>query len=167
MVRRVSSVMSSNLRADLGAGRLQRIVTMRLLRVASAGALALVALLMCVAAPPSARRMHDVGGSSAVTRGIAPELRSAGTDELPTSRTARQAARVLVRHQPLARARGTYGDGETTLTSALLASPARLFGDRSASARAKLRRLAQRHAPYAEASPFDATAPPTASGRNG
>ena len=160
--------MGSDLRTGLGAPRLQRILMMRLLRVASAAGLALLALLAWMAVEPSAQRGHDAGESIAVMRGGSPELGSVGADDqLPTSPTARQSGRVAVRHQLLARVRAGEGGGETTLTSALAASLAPLFGDVSASARAELRRLAQRHAPYGEASPFDATAPPTSSRRNG
>ena len=160
--------MGSDRRTGLGAPRLQRILMMRLLRVASAGGLALFALLAWMAVEPSAQRGPGPGESIAVARDGSPQLGSVGADDqLLTSRTARQSARVAVRHQLLARVRASEGGGETTLTSALAASLAPLFGDVSASARAELRRLAQRHAPYGEASPFDATAPPTSSRRNG
>jgi len=158
--------MSSDLRAGLGAGRLQRTLAVRLLRVACAGGIALVALLALMAAEPSARRGQSDGAPSAVARAQSAEC-TAGIDErLSTSPTASQSARIVVRHQ-LARARATEVDGATTLTSPLLASPARLFGDVAKSARTELRRLAQRHAPSGEASPFDATAPPIVSRRNG
>jgi hypothetical protein len=159
--------MGSDLRAGTGAGRLQRILTMRLRRVATVGGLALGALLAWLAAVPPAQRAHDAGAPIAVARGATSEL-SAGTEERPpASPTASQSARVVVRHQLLARARGTDGQGEWTLTGLLAASRAPSFGDVSASAQTELRRLPRRHAPYSEASPFDATAPPTASRRNG
>jgi len=160
--------MGSDLRTGLGAPRLQRILMMRLLRAATAGGLALFALLACVGVGPSAQRGHDAGESIAVMRDGSPQLGSVGADDqLPTSPTARQSARVAVRPQLLARVRAGEGGSETTLTSALAASLAPLFGDVSASARAELRRLAQRHAPYGDVSPFDATAPPTSGRRNG
>jgi hypothetical protein len=160
--------MGSDLRTGVGATRLQRILMMRLLRVVSAGGLALFALLAWMAVGPSAQRGHDADEAIAVVRDGSPELGSVGADDrLPTSPTARQSARVAVRHQLLARVRAGEGGGETTLTSALAASLAPLFGDVSASARAELRRLAQRHATSGETSPFDATAPPTSSQRNG
>ncbi|SRR5258705_1399020 len=160
--------MSDERRAGLGAGRLQCVSTMQLTRVVSAGVLSLVALLMWMAAEPSAQRERRVVDSSTAARGTLPELRaSRDVGNVPTSPTAMQSARLLVRHLLLARARGADGDGDTTLTPSLAPSRVEPFGDATHSARAHLQRYAQRHLPYGDPSSFDATAPPTRVQRNG
>jgi len=158
--------MGGDLRAVPGAER-QRTLAMRFLRVASAGVLSLVALLLWLAAEPSAPRAHD-GGSSAVSSVVTQHGGSTvAAARTHTSRQAAQSARVAGRRQFLARARATEGDGDATPASALPSSPATPFGDVAQSARARLRWLALGHAPYGEPSPFDATAPPASSLRNG
>jgi hypothetical protein len=160
--------MGGDLRALLGAGRLQRTLAMRMLRVASASVLSLVALLVWRAAEPSAARAYDVAEASAVPSAVSPGAGSTVAAALPpANRKSAQSARVAVRPQLLARSRATEGDGEATPTCALASSPAGILGDVGASARACLRRLALGHAPYGEPSPFDATAPPTSGPRNG
>jgi hypothetical protein len=140
---------------------------MRKLRVASASVLALAAMLIWWAAEPSASRQHDLAGSAAVSSAVTQDLGATVAARPVTNRKAAHAARVAGRHQPLVRARATEGDGDSTPTSALAPSPVALFGDVAESVRARLRRLALSHAPYGEPSPFDATAPPASSPRNG
>jgi hypothetical protein len=160
--------MGGNLQVLLGAERLQRTLAMRMLRVASASVLAIATLLLWLAAEPTAPRAHDIGASSAVTSAATHDVGSSVASARPiTSPKAARSARVHGRHQFVARSRATDGDGDPTPTSALTFSPAALFGDIENSARACLRRLALGHAPYGEPSPFDATAPPTSSPRNG
>jgi hypothetical protein len=159
--------MGSDLRAT-SEGRPQRIHAMRLLRIAFAGALTLVALLTWLAVDPSALRRHGVAGSIEASHDGSSELTNARELERgAAARTARQSARVVGRQLLVARSRATDGNGETTLTSPLGSSTAELFGTVAASARVRLHWLAQRHAPYDDPSPFDATAPPVASRRNG
>jgi hypothetical protein len=141
---------------------------MRLLRVASAGVLSLVALLLWLAAEPTAPRAHDLGGSSAVSSVVTQHGgRTVAAARPIVKHEAARSARLAGHQQLLVRARATDGDGDATLTSALASSPAQLLGDIAESARARLRRLALGHAPYGAPSPFDATAPPASSLRNG
>lgn len=156
--------MGGDFRALLGAERTQRTFAVRLLRVASASVLAVIALLLWRAAEPSAPGAHDVAVSSAVTHDVGVTV--APARPLPSPKAA-QSARVGGRHQFIGRSRATDADGDPTPTSALASSPVALFGDVEDSARACLRRLALGHAPYGEPSPFDATAPPTSRPRNG
>jgi len=160
--------MSGDLRTGRGAGRLRRILGMRLLRVASAGVLSLAAMLLWRGLEPSAPLTNVVTASAAVASALSHD---AGADvaveqRLP-SRQAAQPARVGGRPQLLARTRATDADGDTPFASVLASPSAELFADLAESARACLRRLAIGHAPYGEPSPFDATAPPTSSPRNG
>ena len=160
--------MGGDLRAPLGAERPKRTFAMRALRVASASVLACLALLLWRAAEPFAASAYDAGVSSALSSVLPHDVGSRVTTARPhPSPKAAKSARAGGRHQLLARSRATEGDGDPTPTSVLAASPAELFGDVADSARACLRRLALGHAPYGEPSPFDATAPPASSSRNG
>ena len=160
--------MGGYLRAPLGAERLQRTFAMRALRVASAGALACLALLLWRAGDSAAAGAHDAGESSAVASLLAHDAGSIAAATRPlTSPTAAKSARAGSRHPLLVRSRATDGEGDPTPTSVLASSPATLFSDVTESTRGCLRRLALGHAPYGEPSPFDATAPPIARPRNG
>lgn len=159
--------MDGNLRAGLGAGRLQRTLVMRLLYVASAGALTLVALLLWNAAEPSAQHAPSGGESATVWSGLSQDVGPAVTAARPQANRSAKQAGVRVRHLLLSRARLSDGEGDATPTSALVSSPVQLVGNVADSARARLRRLALGHAPYGEPSPFDATAPPLSTPRNG
>jgi hypothetical protein len=138
------------------------------MRVVSAGVLSLAALLAWMAADSFAQRGHGVVEATAVARSEPARLTSA-SDAVRrlTSRTATRSGRVILRQLLLARARGVDSDGDPTFAPSLAGSRVELLGDVANSARAQLRRLAQRHLPYGEPSPFDATAPPTSSRRNG
>lgn len=159
--------MSGDLRARSGAGRLQRIRVMPLLRAACAGVLSLVALLAWTAVSPDVRSGHVADDSTAVAIGVSSPLGAAFTAVRPVTKWAAQAARAGVRHQLFVRARATEGDGETTRASLLAFSPRVPSGDVAEPARVRLRLLARSHSPYDEPSPFDATAPPNSSRRNG
>ena len=100
--------MSGDLRTGRGAGRLRRILGMRLLRVASAGVLSLAAMLLWRGLEPSAPLTNVVTASAAVASALSHD---AGADvaveqRLP-SRQAAQPARVGGRPQLLARTRAT------------------------------------------------------------
>jgi hypothetical protein len=139
---------------------------MRALRVACASVLACLALLVWRAAEPSAARAFDAGISSALSSVLPHDAGSSVAPARPlTSPKAAKSAHVGGRHQLLARSRATDGDGDPP-TSVLAATSAESY-DVADSARACLRRLALGHAPYGEPSPFDATAPPASSLRNG
>ena len=139
-----------------------------MLRVASASVLALVAMLLWGGAERSSPRPHDVADSTALSRALAHDgvPAVAAGHGLADTKAARS-ARVGGRHQPLVRSRATEGDGDPAPTSALASSRTELFGDPGDLTRAHLRWLALGHAPYGEPSPFDATAPPAPSPRNG
>ena len=160
--------MSGDLRTGRGAGRLRRILGMRLLRVASAGVLSLAAMLLWRGIEPSAPLTSVVTGSAAVASALSHDAGSdvAVEQRLP-SRQAAQPARVGGHPQLLARTRASDAGGDVPSTSALASPSAALFTDVAESARTRLRRLAIGHAPYGEPSPFDATAPPAPSPRNG
>jgi hypothetical protein len=159
--------MSGDLRAGSGAGRLQRIRVMPLLRAACAGVLSLVALLAFAAVSPDVRSGHAATESTAVAIGVSAAPGAAFAAVRAPTKWAAQAARAGVRHQLLVRARATEGDGETTPTSLLAFSPRVPSGDVAEPARVRLRLLARSHSPYDDPSPFDATAPPSSSRRNG
>jgi len=160
--------MGGNLRLGSGAGRLQRTLAMRVLRVASASVLWLVALLLCIATEPSASRALHLGEPTAIANALSRDIGSTAAAARPlTNRKAALSHRVAGRHQFLIRARAGEGDGDPTSTTALAHSPAQLIGDVANSARVRLRQLALGHAPYGEPSPFDATAPPAPGPRNG
>jgi len=158
--------MGGNLRAGPKAGR-QRTLVMRAVRVASATVLSLVALLMWRATEPSVPHARHVDLSTALSNAVATRVGVVALAEQRLSNdAAAQSSRVDGRHQLLARSRAT-GDGDAPQTAALVAWPTAPFGDVAGSARARIRRLALGHAPYDETSPFDATAPPASSLRNG
>lgn len=160
--------MGGHLWAPLGAERPKRTFAMRALRVASASVLACLALLVWRVAEPSAAGTFDAGISSTLTSVLSHGAGSSVAPARPlTSPRAAKSAHVGGRHQLLARSRATDGDGDPTPTSVLAVTRTELFGDVADSARACLRRLALGHAPYGEPSPFDATAPPASSPRNG
>ena len=160
--------MGGDLWAPQGAEGPKRTVAMRALRVASASVLACLALLLWRAAEPSAARAFDAGVSSALSSLLPHDAGSSVAPARPlTSPKAAKSAHVGGRHQFVARSRATDGDGDPTPTSVLAVTSAEFFGDVADSARACLRRLALGHAPYGEPSPFDATAPPASSPRNG
>ena len=168
VVRRVTCVMSGDLRTGRVAGRLLRILGMRVARVATVGVLSLAALLLWRGVEPSAPLKDVVTRSAAVASALWHDARSvvAVEQRLPT-REAAQPARVGGHPQLLARTRATDSEGDTPSTSALASPLAAPFADIEDSARACLRRLAIGHAPHGEPSPFDATAPPASSPRNG
>jgi len=159
--------MSGDFRTGSGAGRLQRILAMPLLRGACAGVLALVALLAWMAVSPPVPADHGAGESTAVASGVSSPAGAAFTAVRGPTKWGAQSARAGIRHQLLVRARATEGDGDTTPTSLLASSPRIPSADVSEPARVRLRLLARRHSPYDEPSPFDATAPPISSRRNG
>jgi hypothetical protein len=159
--------MSGDLRAGSGAGRRQRILVTPQLRATCASVLSLVALLAWMAVSPSVRSGHDAGEPTAVASAVSSPFGAAFTAVRPLTKQAAQSAHAGVRHQLLVRARATEGDGETTSTSLLASSLRALAGDVAEPARVRLRLLARSHSPYDELSPFDATAPPSSSRRNG
>jgi hypothetical protein len=158
--------MSGDLRAGPGAGRLQHTLAMRMLRVVSASLLSLVALLLWRAVEPLPRA-HDPGESTTVSSAFSLHPRPVVAEPGLTNRKSAQSGRAAGRNQAFVRSRATDGDGDSTPSSALALSPATLFGDVAQSARVHLRRFALGHAPYGAPSPFDATAPPASSPRNG
>ena len=160
--------MGGNLRARLEAGRLQRTLAMRMLRVASASVLSLLAVLTWNAAEFSAPRTDPVDASTAVSSAVATHagVVAAGEEWLSSHKAARS-TRVGSRPLLLARSRATDGEGDLPQTVALASRTAAQFRDVAESSRARLRRLSLGHAPYGETSPFDATAPPVSSPRNG
>jgi len=141
---------------------------MRVLRLATAGVLSLAALLLWRGVTLSTPLADVVTRSAAVASALAHDAASdvAVEQQLP-SREAAQPDRVTGRPQLQARTRATDADGDTPSASALASPSADLFADVGESARACLRRLAIGHAPYGEPSPFDATAPPASTPRNG
>ena len=160
--------MGGDLWAPLGAERPKRTLARRALRVASASVLACLALLLWRAAEPSAASAYAAGVSSALSSVLSHDVGASVAPARPlTTPKSAKSAHAGGRHQLLARSRATDGDGDPTPTSVLAATSAKLFGDVADSARACLRRLALGHAPYGEPSPFDATAPPASSPRNG
>jgi len=139
-----------------------------MLRVASAGMLTLVALLLCAGAELSPPRAHDVTDALAIASVLTHDGGPAvAAGHRLTSTKAAQSAHVGGRHQPLVRSRAGEGDGDPAPTVALAAVRAEPFGNLAKLARSHLRWLALGHAPYGEPSPFDATAPPVSSPRNG
>lgn len=146
--------MSGDLRAGPVAGRLQRTLAMRMLRVASASVLALIAMLLWGGTELSLPRAYQDGPAVAAAQRL-------------TSRKAAQSALVGGRHQLFVRSRAGEGDGDSASFIALASSRADLFSDVAQSSRTRLRRFALGHAPSGEPSPFDATAPPASSPRNG
>jgi hypothetical protein len=168
VVRRVTCVMSGDLRTGRVAGRLRRILGMRLLRVAAAGVLSLAAVFLWRGAEPSAPLADVVTGSATVASVMTRDVDSGvAVEQRLASRRPAQAVGVDGQAQLLARTRATDAGGDTPSTSALASPSAELFADMGESARACLRRLAIDHAPAGERAPFDATAPPVSSPRNG
>jgi hypothetical protein len=160
--------MSGNLRTERKAGRLQRILGMRLLRVAAASVLSVAAMLLWRGVERSAPLEDVVSGSAAVASAMTHDAGSGvAIEQRLASRQPAQPVGVDARPQLLARTRATDAEGDTPSTSAILSPSAEQFAESGESARVRLRRLAFRHAPYGEPSPFDATAPPAPSPRNG
>ena len=141
---------------------------MRAFRAASASVLALFAMLVWRVAEPSAPRADHIDLSTAVSNALATHVGvvAAVKQGLSSHETA-QFTRGGGRLQPLARSRATEGDGALPHSVALVSASAEPFGDATQATRARLRRHALGHAPYGETSPFDATAPPASSPRNG
>jgi hypothetical protein len=161
--------MGGNLRAGPKAGRLQRTLAMRAFRAASASVLALFALLVWRAVEPSALRADRVDPSTAVANALATHVGAvaAAAEQRLSSHETAQFTRGGSRLQPLARSRATDGDGALPHAVPLASASVQSFADATAATRARLRRHALGHAPYGETSPFDATAPPASSPRNG
>ena len=168
LVRRVTCVMSGDLRTGRKAGRLQRILGMRLLRVAAVSVLSLAAMILWRGVEPSAPLVDVVSGSAAVASALTHDTGSGvAVEQRLASRQPAQPVGLDGRPQLLARTRATDADGGAPSTSALASPAAEPFADIGEAAQACLRRLAIGHAPHGEPSPFDATAPPASSPRNG